>query len=100
MEIKLISFIFAYIVTTFTIELFNMLTFDCCCVRDVLLLEVGFLTILVAPLNFFGLHDTAWHHAHDNINFFLIRWLLFRLTFASGLVKLLSGSDAWWSLTG
>ena len=31
--------------------------------------------------------------------FFLIRWLLFRLMFASGVVKLTSGCPTWWSLT-
>lgn len=66
---------------------------------DVLLLEVGFLTILVAPLNFFGLHDTVWYHAHDKITFYLVRWLLFRLTFAAGFVKLISNSASWWTLT-
>ena len=68
--------------------------------RDVLLLEAGFLTILVAPLNFFGLLDGVWHHSHDHVNLWLVRWLLFRLTFASGVVKLTSNSDTWWSLTG
>jgi len=69
-------------------------------VRDVLLLEAGFLTILVAPLNLFGLHDVVWHHCHDSIAMFLVRWLLFRLTFASGVAKLTSGSESWWKLTG
>jgi len=68
--------------------------------RDVLLLEAGFVTILVAPLNFFGLHDAVWHHCHDNIAMLLVRWLLFRLTFASGVAKLTSSSESWWKLTG
>ncbi|XP_037084437.1 lipase maturation factor 2-like [Pollicipes pollicipes] len=29
----------------------------------------------------------------------LVRWLLFRLTFASGMLKLLGGGPAWWGLT-
>lgn len=66
---------------------------------DVLLLEAGFLTILVAPLNFLGLHDAAWHHCHDSISMQLVRWLLFRLTFASGVAKLTSSSESWWTLT-
>lgn len=66
---------------------------------DALLLEVGFLTILVAPLNFFGLHDATWHHSHDGITFYLVRWLLFRQTFSSGLIKLTSNTESWWSLT-
>jgi hypothetical protein len=67
---------------------------------DVLLLEIGFLTILVAPLNFFGLHDAALHHAYDRIPFWLVRWLLFRFTFANGVAKL-TGDDreSWWSLS-
>jgi len=68
--------------------------------RDVLLLEAGFVTILVAPLNFFGLHDAVWHHFHDSIAMLLVRWLLFRLTFASGVAKLASSSESWWQLTG
>lgn len=66
---------------------------------DVLLLEAGFITMLVAPLNFFGLHDAAWHHCHDAISMLLVRWLLFRLTFASGVAKLTSSSESWWKLT-
>jgi len=68
--------------------------------RDVLLLEAGFITMLVAPLNFFGLHDAVWHRCHDSIAMLLVRWLLFRLTFASGLAKLTSDNQAWWTLTG
>lgn len=67
---------------------------------DVLLLEAGFVTILLAPLNYLGLHDvTSWHHCHDSIAMMLVRWLLFRLTFASGLAKLTSSSESWWKLT-
>lgn len=66
---------------------------------DVLLLEAGFVTILVAPLNFFGLHDAIWHHCHDGIAMQLVRWLLFRLTFACGIAKLTSASESWWNLT-
>ena len=29
----------------------------------------------------------------------LVRWLLFRMMFASGAVKLTSGCPAWWGLT-
>lgn len=64
---------------------------------DILLLETGFLTILVAPLNlqFFS----SRHHHHDRISLWLVRWLLFRLMFASGVVKLTSGCPTWWGLT-
>ncbi|KAL4660206.1 lipase maturation factor 2-like [Arapaima gigas] len=64
--------------------------------RDSLLLEVGFLTVLVAPLNL--LRRTPSQH-HDTITFWFICWLLFRLMFASGAVKLTSRCPAWWGLT-
>uniref|UniRef100_A0A8B9HBJ2 Lipase maturation factor n=1 Tax=Astyanax mexicanus TaxID=7994 RepID=A0A8B9HBJ2_ASTMX len=63
---------------------------------DNLLLEVGFLAILVAPMNM----PWGWRlHAHDNMTFWLVRWLLFRLMFASGVVKLTSRCPTWWGLT-
>lgn len=37
---------------------------------------------------------------HDHLPFWLVRWLLFRLMFASGVVKLTSRCPAWWGLTG
>jgi hypothetical protein len=64
---------------------------------DALLLEAGFLAILWSPL--------AWRlgSAHvrepSRIVLWLVRWLLFRLMFASGFVKLASGDPTWWSLT-
>lgn len=36
---------------------------------------------------------------HDNITLWLVRWLGFRLMFASGVVKLTSGCPTWWGLT-
>jgi len=38
-------------------------------------------------------------NAHDHISMMLVRWLLFRMMFASGVVKLTSGCPTWWSLT-
>lgn len=65
---------------------------------DSLLLETGFLAILVAPL-----YLQKWRAAptrqHDNITFWLVRWLFFRLMFASGVVKLTSRCPTWWGLT-
>ncbi|KAG9337305.1 hypothetical protein JZ751_028873 [Albula glossodonta] len=55
---------------------------------DNLLLEMGFLAILVAPLSLFRSKSSSKHH--DSITFWLVRWLLFRLMFASGVVKLTS----------
>ncbi|XP_028671631.1 lipase maturation factor 2a [Erpetoichthys calabaricus] len=65
---------------------------------DSLLLETGFLTALVAPLHLFKWKSVPTKH-HDGITFWLVRWLLFRLMFASGVVKLTSRCPTWWSLT-
>uniref|UniRef100_A0A2R5LLL9 Lipase maturation factor n=1 Tax=Ornithodoros turicata TaxID=34597 RepID=A0A2R5LLL9_9ACAR len=72
---------------------------------DILLLEAGFLCVLVAPVGI--LHRTLglssqWslpHHPHDRVTVWLVRWLLFRLMFASGVVKLTSKCPTWWGLT-
>ncbi|XP_030072156.1 lipase maturation factor 2 isoform X1 [Microcaecilia unicolor] len=64
---------------------------------DSLLLETGFLTFLVAPF-----HLLKWRsisRPHDGVTFWLVRWLLFRLMFASGVVKLTSRCPTWWGLT-
>ena len=59
---------------------------------DVLLLEVGFLAIFFAPLR---LRDAFTRVSETSGAFlWLLRWLLFRLMFASGFVKL--ASDAVW----
>lgn len=59
---------------------------------DILLLETGFLAIFVAPL--FGGRPSS-----HNIGLWLVKWLLFRLMFASGVVKLTSQCPTWWGLT-
>ncbi|XP_013397011.1 lipase maturation factor 2 isoform X2 [Lingula anatina] len=63
---------------------------------DILLLEAGFLTILLAPA-------IPWKNEtlspHDHVIFWLLKWLLFRLMFASGVVKLTSECPTWWGLT-
>jgi predicted DCC family thiol-disulfide oxidoreductase YuxK len=64
---------------------------------DNLLLEAGFLAVFLAPLAF-------WPKAHSitappRVPLWLLRWLLFRLTFESGCVKLLSGDPTWQNLT-
>ncbi|KAI9529894.1 Lipase maturation factor 2 [Dissostichus eleginoides] len=64
---------------------------------DNLLLETGFLCILVAPLTL--LRGSRGVREHDRLTFWLIRWLLFRLMFASGVVKLMSRCPTWWGLT-
>ncbi|KAM9245642.1 lipase maturation factor 2 [Leptosomus discolor] len=65
---------------------------------DSLLLEAGFLAVLVAPLRLLKWGSTAWR-PHDGVTFWLVRWLLFRLMFASGVVKLTSRCPTWWGLT-
>ncbi|XP_004553328.1 lipase maturation factor 2a [Maylandia zebra] len=64
---------------------------------DNLLLETGFLCILVAPLTLIG--GSRGVREHDRVTFWLTRWLLFRLMFASGVVKLTSRCPTWWGLT-
>ena len=63
---------------------------------DVLLLETGFLAIFLAPLNLrtrFGQGPEP-----SRLALFLLKLLLFRLMFTSGVVKLTSGDASW--LTG
>jgi hypothetical protein len=66
---------------------------------DILLLEIGFITIFVAPFVIpFGKVRIDYHQ-HDKITLWLVKWLLFRLMFASGIVKLTSRCPTWWGLT-
>ncbi|KAK7892151.1 hypothetical protein WMY93_024114 [Mugilogobius chulae] len=64
---------------------------------DNLLLETGFLCVLVAPLTV--VRGSSSVRDHDGVTFWLVRWLLFRLMFASGVVKLTSRCPTWWGLT-
>lgn len=64
---------------------------------DILLLETGFLAIFFAPVN--SLFKPVNSFVPSNLILWLFRWLLFRLMFSSGVVKLLSGDEAWHSLT-
>ncbi|XP_045411280.1 lipase maturation factor 2 isoform X2 [Lemur catta] len=72
---------------------------------DSLLLETGFLAVLVAPLRQppqgkqTPKGGPAGALPHEALPFWLVRWLLFRLMFASGVVKLTSRCPAWWGLT-
>ncbi len=73
-----------------------------------LLNELGFLTVLVAPIRILRLGSKSNyfkkggvpHLPHDNVSLFLVKWLAFRLVFASGVVKLTSECPTWWGLTG
>ena len=63
---------------------------------DVLLLEAGFLAIFFAPLQ---IRETFRRASEPSTAFlWLLRWLLFRLMFASGYVKLAS-DEVWQNLT-
>nr|XP_055047173.1 lipase maturation factor 2-like [Misgurnus anguillicaudatus] len=64
---------------------------------DMLLLEAGFLAVLVAPLGLLCCRSV--HSYHDSVTFWLTRWLFFRLTFCTGVSKLASGDPAWWQLS-
>lgn len=64
---------------------------------DALLLETGLLAIFLAPLKLFSWPATA--AAPSRTVLWLLRWLLFRLMFESGAVKLLSGDATWRKLT-
>jgi len=65
---------------------------------DNLLLEVGFLAVLLVSLQpFFKKSQSAL--SPPLIIVFLFRWLLFRLIFSSGIVKLASGDPLWKNLT-
>nr|XP_018910530.1 PREDICTED: lipase maturation factor 2-like [Bemisia tabaci] len=68
---------------------------------DVLLLEAGFLSILVAPFWYGKVSRKARNvqsAPSDFVSFWLVRWLLFRLVFSAGAIKLASGCPLWWSL--
>ena len=64
---------------------------------DILLLETGFLAIFLAPMNFLP-RPSAEKSPHP-LYIWLVRLLLFRLIFQSGVVKLASGDSCWRDLT-
>ncbi|MCH8242266.1 MAG: lipase maturation factor family protein, partial [Planctomycetes bacterium] len=64
---------------------------------DILLLEAGFLAIFFAPLRLWPRLSTE--RAPSRIVMFLMCWLLFRLMFLSGAVKLTYDDQTWWNLS-
>jgi len=66
---------------------------------DILLLEAGFLAIFLAPWRPF---EPPWRSGVSFVSTTIVwlgRWLLFRLLFLSGAVKLSSGDKTWRNLT-
>lgn len=63
---------------------------------DALLLEAGFLAIFLTLDRWRSRFSSA---AYSPFFHFLLRWLLFRLMFSSGAVKLASGDPTWRSFT-
>lgn len=66
---------------------------------DVLLLETGFLAIFFAPLQWWPKRNPAQAQQPSRVALWLLRWLLFKLMFRSGCVKLTSGDPTWKNLT-
>ncbi len=64
---------------------------------DALLLEIGFLAIFLAPLQL--RLKAVTQPPPSRVILWLLRWLLFRLMFSSGAVKLISGDPAWRNFT-
>jgi len=64
---------------------------------DNLLLEAGFLAIFFAPWQL--LPKSARASPPSRLVLWLLRWLIFRLMFESGVVKILSGDLTWRNLT-
>jgi hypothetical protein len=65
---------------------------------DVLLLETGFLAIFFAPWQWWPRHPVR-ERPPSRVVLWLLRWLLFKLMFRSGCVKLTSGDPTWRDLT-
>ena len=63
---------------------------------DILLLETGFLALFFAPARWWMWRSDA---KVSRLGLFLLKLLLFKLMFMSGVVKLTAGDDSWWNLT-
>ncbi|MBI4115586.1 MAG: lipase maturation factor family protein, partial [Candidatus Omnitrophica bacterium] len=64
---------------------------------DNLLLEIGFLIIFLTPPKLWNKFSPQT--PPSSMVLWLLRWLLFRLMFSSGMVKLVSGDPTWRNLT-
>ncbi len=92
MPVVMLTFLWAFYLSLCTIGQ-DFLNFQ----WDVLLLEVGFLSIFFAPFQLWP--DRNKESPPPRIILWLYHWLLFRLMFSSGMVKLLSGDPTWRSFT-
>jgi lipase maturation factor 1 len=66
---------------------------------DALLLEAGLLGIFIAPWQLWASPQNATARDAPRVAIWLLHWLLFRLMFLSGLVKLAGGDATWQNLT-
>lgn len=66
---------------------------------DILLLEMGFLSIFYSPLRALTPRSPAWSAPPPRPLTWLLHLLVFKLMFSSGVVKLSSGDPTWWNLT-
>ena len=64
---------------------------------DILLLEINFVAIFIAPRRLFSKYGKF--ESPSFLGIWLLRFLLFKLMFLSGAVKLLSGDSTWRDLT-
>ena len=64
---------------------------------DILLLETGFLAVFFAPTRLWL--DSREQTTVPWLGLLLLKLLLFKLLFMSGVVKLTAGDDSWWNLT-
>ena len=64
---------------------------------DILLIEIGFLSIFLAPWRLWPKRGVDAPVSRAAL--FLLKVLLFKLLVMSGVVKLTSGDDSWWDLT-
>ena len=63
---------------------------------DLLLLEAGFITILLAPLM---PTSKITQSDHDHMTYFLVKWLTFRYYVSNVLNVYLDGDEAWYKMT-
>jgi hypothetical protein len=66
---------------------------------DILLLETGVLAVLYAPPAAWLPTSRGWAAPPSRAITWMLRLLLFKLMFSSGVVKLSSGDPTWWNLT-